>query len=342
MVKNLSHRPHFNQAIGFTRQETAALMVPLAEQCDLSADTLMQDMTHWYNGYTFGSQQKEAMYNADMVLYFLDHFDHENCAYPRRMLDENIASDYGKVLAMFSIGNRDDNYEVLEKLIEHNEVTAKHRRKFDFDKGFDRDDFISLLLYMGFITFKDVQLGRERFQIPNYVIRTLYYEYFKVELERREQIKMPGAQIEESIISLALHNDPLPLLKDMEGVLASFSNRDYIKLDEKQFKTLLLTLLYQSAVYFIKSEPEINQRYPDVLLLKRSPYEVKHQHLIELKYCKKSERTKSPQLWQNKLDEGVEQVKGYLQLPDVKTLAKLSAWVVLTDGNEVVTQQIHP
>jgi hypothetical protein len=133
-----------------------------------------------------------------MIFYFIKHFDYKQCTYPRRMLDENIASDYGKVLAMFSIGNRDDNYEVLEKLIEHNEVVAIHRRKFDFDKGFDRDDFISLLLYMGFITFKDVTLGRESFQIPNYVIRTLYYEYFKIELERRNQIKMPGVQLEDS------------------------------------------------------------------------------------------------------------------------------------------------
>jgi hypothetical protein len=300
----------------------------------------MDDVSQWYNGYRFAEQAQESLFNADMILYFLKNFDAEHCAYPQRMLDENIASDYGKVLALFSIGNRDENFEVLEKLIEHNEVTAKYRRKFDFDKGFERDDFISLLLYMGFITFKEVTLGRERFQIPNYLIRTLYYEYFKVELERRNQIKLPGYQIEDSIISLALNNDLQPLLKQMEGVLAHFSNRDYIKLDEKHIKTLLLTLLYQSQVYFIRSEPEINQRYPDVLLLERSPYQVKHQHLIELKYCRPSERKKSPQAWQNKLEEGIEQVRGYLELPDVKTLPKLSAWVVLTDGREIVNRQI--
>jgi len=340
MVKNLSHHPAFNRSIGFTRQETDALIQPLATQNQLSTESLMQDVTRWYNGYRFSPSQTQTLYNADMVLYFLDNFDYEKSNYPRRMLDENIASDYGKVLAMFSIGNRDQNYEVLEKLIEHNEVVALHRRKFDFDKGFDRDDFISLLLYMGFITFKDVTLGRESFQIPNYVIRTLYYEYFKVELERRHQIKMPGVQIEDSIIALALHNDLAPLAKDIEGVLASFSNRDYIQLGEKHIKTLLLTLLYQSPVYFIKSEPELNRHYPDILLLERSPFAVKHQHLIELKYCKQSERKKSARIWQNKLDEGIEQVTSYLQLADVKRLTKLSTWVVLTDGCEVLIRQV--
>jgi hypothetical protein len=342
IVENLSHHARFNQAIGFTRAETQALVEPLADNCTLDSKSLLDDVTRWYNGYLFSGQTptRDTLFNADMILYFVKHFDQAQCAYPRRMLDENIASDYGKILAMFSIGSRDDNYEVLEQLIGHDEVSALHRRKFDFDKGFDRDDFISLLLYMGFVTFKDVTLGRERFQIPNYVIRTLYYEYFKVELERRNQIRMPGVQLEDSIIALALHNDPSALAKDIEGVLANFSNRDYIQLNEKHIKTLLLTLLFQSPVYFIKSEPELNRHYPDILLLERSPFEVKHQHLIELKYCKQSERQKSPELWQRKLEEGIGQVRNYLQLPDVKALSRLSAWVLLTDGAEVMIQAV--
>lgn len=126
------------------------------------------------------------MYNADMVLYFLDNFDTQHCHYPKRMLDENIASDYGKILQMFSIGNRDTNYDVLKALIEQGEVVAKQRRKFDFDKGFDHDDFVSLLYYMGFITYKAIVLGRESYHIPNYVIKVLYFEYFKIELEQLE------------------------------------------------------------------------------------------------------------------------------------------------------------
>jgi hypothetical protein len=32
------------------------------------------------------------------------------------MLDANIASDYSKLLKLFNIGNRDDNYTVLDEL----------------------------------------------------------------------------------------------------------------------------------------------------------------------------------------------------------------------------------
>ena len=118
------------------------------------------------------------------------------------------------------------------------------------------------------------------------------------------------------------------------------SNRDFMQMDEKHLKVLLVTLLYQSSIYFIKSEPEVNHKYPDILLLERSPYQVKHQHLIELKYCKKSERKKYPHLWDDKRAEGIQQVQGYQQLPDIQTLEKLSCWVIVTDGEEVVAEQV--
>ena len=116
------------------------------------------------------------------------------------------------------------------------------------------------------------------------------------------------------------------------------SNRDYKQWDEKHIKTLLLTLLYQSPVYFIQSEREMDHKYPDIMLLERSPYTVKHQHLIELKYAKRGAGEKA---WLNKRQEGIEQVKAYLQLPNIAALPKLSAWVLLADGERVETVKVQ-
>lgn len=68
------------------------------------------------------------------------------------MLDENIASDYRKIMALFSIGDREANYQVLDELVTTGTVKAQQQRKFELDKNFSRDDFISLLAYMGFVT----------------------------------------------------------------------------------------------------------------------------------------------------------------------------------------------
>jgi hypothetical protein len=330
--KNLSLHHDFNTAMGFTQTEVVSLLQPLVEQCKLDADALLSDMAHWYNGYRFHSKATETVYNANMVLYFLDNFRMESCAYPELMLDDNIASDYRKIMALFHIGDREANYQVLDELINVGTVTAQQQRKFELDKDFNRDAFISLLAYMGFVTIAGSTLTQTVFAIPNHVIRELYFQYFKVELERRNQIRIPDQAVLQAIERLALHDDIQPLINEMQGVLQLLSNRDFVKMDEKHVKTLLLTLLYQSPVYFIQSEREMNQRYPDILLLERSPYSVPHQHLIELKYAKKSAKAEG---WNAKRQEGIEQVHEYLQLPTIAVLPKLSVWVVLTNGEDV-------
>jgi len=298
----------------------------------------MSDLTAWYNGYRFDVDAEETVYNANMVLYFLDKFQMDSCTYPKKMLDENIASDYGKLMGLFGIGSRDDNYAVLDELIKQGTVTATQRRRFDFDKGFDRDDFVSLLAYMGFVTLSRETLAGEVFSIPNHVIGELYFQYFKVELERRNQITISSRDMLLAVEAIALHDDIQPLVAELEKVLQLLSNRDAIWFDEEHIKSILLTLLYQSSVYFIQSEREMSRRYPDVMLLERSPFEVNHQHLIELKYTKKGAKEAG---WVAKRKEGITQVQEYLQLPTVAELPKLSAWVLVTDGErvEVLKQQ---
>ncbi len=66
------------------------------------------------------------------MLYFLKNFDCEECTYPEQMLGENIASDYGKIMGLFSIGERDTNFAVLDEIINNGEIRATQRRKFDF------------------------------------------------------------------------------------------------------------------------------------------------------------------------------------------------------------------
>ncbi|MDD5391702.1 MAG: AAA family ATPase [Thiothrix sp.] len=336
--ENISLHEDFNSVMGFTPSEVEMLLQPLVKSCQLDGDVLMADVRRWYNGYRFNARAAETMYNPNMVLYFLKNFRIGDCSYPKRMLDENIASDYGKIMGLFGIGDRDNNFAVLDEIINTGEVTATQRRKFDFDKGFDRDDFISLLAYMGFVSLQGDTLSGEVFGIPNHAIQELYFQYFKVELERRNEVSIPDRALLQAVEALALHDDIQPLATEMQRVLPLLSNRDFMKMDEKHIKTLVLTLLYQSPVYFIQSEREMHHKYPDILLMERSPYAVKHQHLIELKYAKKGEGEKA---WEAKRQEGIGQVQGYLQLPEIAVLPKLSAWVLIADGERVEVVKIQ-
>ncbi len=331
---NITFHRDFNQATGFTAQETGEMIQPFVDACGLNKQEVMNTLGRWYNGYRFSSRADKKIFNPDMVLYFLRHFDTGECRWPEQMLDDNIASDYGKIMRLFGIGDRESNFAALEELLVNGEIIGLHKGKLDLDihKPFERDDFISLLLYMGFITISGTVLSQLRYVIPNYVIEKLYYGYFGTEIERRAQIRVEKHTLENAVAELALHNNINPLLKEIRKVLTLFSNRDFMRMDEKHIKTLILTLLYQSEVYFIRSEAEVNNRYPDILLLERQPIEVRYQFLFELKYSKKKDGEKGLEA---KRIEGITQIQVYQELDDIKHLPKLQSYLLLTDGTEI-------
>ncbi len=330
--ENITNHRLFNQVLGFTEEETKSIVEPLAADCALNRVALMNDLKRWYNGYLFSDERTERVYNADMVLYFAKNFNRDTCAYPKTMLDNNIASDYKKIMQLFGIGDRAANFITLEKLITNGEIIGLHSRTISADKKFEQNDFIALLLYMGFVTITGTLLNRLRYGIPNYVIQKLYYDYFKEEIEQRAQISISKDAIENAVAELALHNNINPLTAEISKVLALFSNRDFMNMDEKHIKAVILTLLYQSEAYFIRSEAEVNNRYPDILLLERSPFAMPNQFLFELKFSKKKDEKKG---WEQKKEEGIRQVQEYLTLEDVSALPKLRSYLLLTDGSEI-------
>jgi len=100
--------------------------------------------------------------------------------------------------------------------------------------------------------------------------------------------------------------------------------------NEKHLHTLLLTILNISDFYFIKSEAEYNKHYPDIMLLQRSPFEVNYQYLFELKFSKKKDKD-----WEQKKQQGIEQIKHYLTLDDIKTLNNLKSYLIISNGDSL-------
>ncbi len=328
---DMSTEERYNSMLGFTKEETLSILQRIFDVCDITQKKVLSKVTKWYNGYKFNTQAEETIFNPNMLLYFINEFDYKRCNYPQNMLDANIASDYGKIMRLFKIGNKEENFKVLDSLIQDNEIIAKLIDRFDFDRDFVVNDFVNLLYYMGFITQKASHASRVKFCIPNYVIHKLYFEYFKVELEKRGNVKIDTNRLEDALYELAFSNDITLLMDEYKNALQVLANRDFLKLDEKHVQVILLTLLNLSDLYFVKSEQAYSRKYPDIMLLERSPFKVNFQFLLEIKYYKKSQ----PQEKALKIKEGIEQVKGYLELDDIKELENLKAYVIVSDGFEV-------
>jgi hypothetical protein len=227
---------------------------------------------------------------------------------------------------LFIIGDSDKNFNVLEELIEKNSISGTIKDRYDLNQEFSKDDFITLIYSMGFITLKEELFAdRYLFEIPNYVMKILYFNYFAVELERRNDLKI-GVDISTILTDLALGKIE-PFQEQLNIVIKTLSNRDHYGFREKHFQVISLALLSFADFYFIESQPEKDNKYPDILLVGRDE-KVPNNYLFELKWLKEKDNYKQVK------KEGVAQVKGYLELDKIKNISKLRSFLLI--GSKVI------
>lgn len=330
---NLSSHVHYNEMMGFVEKEVEKI---LDEFYPAWKNTEIENMRKWYNGYLFHKHGKERVYNPDMVLWFVKELFYCDGKYPDSLVDTNIASDYGKLKRLFSIKNRSNNMKIIENLIFKNTVSSLITEQFSFEKNFSDSDFISLLYYLGLLTIKDSIGSLMNLSFPNYVIRSLYWDFFTDMLTEDSEIQNGDLQITEAMKELGFNNNIEPFIKLIETTLKSLSNRDFIKFDEKYVKILFVGFANLIKLYYIKSEMEVDQNYPDVCFLERPPIDVKYQYIFEIKYLKETENKKCT----SKMKEAEKQLKNYLKAEEFQNIKNLKAYAVVVCGTEVKTKLI--
>ena len=99
IAKNIYLKPQFNDLCGFTEKEIADSLEQIEEECGFEkgqGSAALDIMREYYNGYSFDYKALKNIYNPTLALYFFDSF-YENCEYPERMLDSNLAADEAKL-----------------------------------------------------------------------------------------------------------------------------------------------------------------------------------------------------------------------------------------------------
>ena len=98
---------------------------------------------------------------------------------------------------------------------------------------------------------------------------------------------------------------------------------------EKHFQVITLALLSFADFYFIDSQPELNNKYPDILLIGRDE-KVPNNYLFELKWMKSGDS------YETVKREGLAQIEGYQKLDKVKSISKLRSFLLIgsKDGVE--------
>jgi len=303
VAKNISWHPALNDLCGFREEEVQALVEPLVKQCGLpdeKAVEALDQMRIFYNGSCFvtrfpqnDASQIPRVYNPTLVFYFLEQLK-EFCLYPEDMLDGNLAPDYQKLV--YISGYSQGQHLIADALDETQQVTVPDlgnrwgvKDIMDPEQQYDR--LASFLCYLGALTVSgrrsDANLILE---IPNLVMRKLYAERiwhltFSQADERREA--------RDAADMLFINGDIEPLCGFVERhLLKVYDNRDYRHVNELTIKTLFIALLHHKNLYIMDSEPAIQRRYGDLILMIRP--EMRHYDvqdiLIEFKYVPLKDR----------------------------------------------------
>ena len=229
-------------------------------------------MRTWYNGYKFALDvDGPPVYNPTLALYFIDHF-HETCAYPRKMLDANLAMDAAKLKFISRIPRggqlllnlmREDRRATITELADRFGI-----RKIMTDGSKENAFMASFLYFLGVLTLSELtSTGKIALKIPNLVTRKLFVERIQEMLLPKPDDREDGVAAAERLYQ---YGDMSNLCEFVEQrYFKVFHNPDYRWANELTVKTAFLTLLYNDILYIMDSESEIDRRYADLTMIIR-------------------------------------------------------------------------
>lgn len=291
---DISLEAQVHDLCGFSEAEVVKLAQQVGGDCDFAVEQITQMielMRVFYNGYTFLPDASSALYNPTLTLYFLSKVQLERKP-PQKLLDVNLTMDRNKLAY---IASRPGGEALILRLMEDDPpmgVRAIYDRFSLTDLAQpvqESEHLASLLFYFGLVSAAGyTATGKLHLQIPNLVTHGLYYEQLRLLLLPDVLRRNQSTEVAELLYS---EGQMQPLCDFMaERVYRAFSNRDYRHANELTVKALFLALLYNDLIYITDSEPELERRYADLLMLLRPNQRVYQLFdlLIEFKYVELS------------------------------------------------------
>jgi hypothetical protein len=281
MSTDYSLFPKYNEMFGFTSEEVKWLMT----ETGVEANLIKVDMETYYNGYIFSEYTENKVYNPQMILYLFNQVLQLN-RQPSQIIDTNLQTDYERLRRL---AENENNKKILLQIIQDGGIYNNIIEKFSLDRLNSDEYFISLLFFLGMLTHSGTKYrGEPWLKIPNYSIKTLYWNYAVSYAQNQDTLDVSSVQLSNTIREMAYERKIEPYLDFFtENFLKRLSNRDLQKFDEKYIKVMMLSTLFMSRLYLPVSEDENINGYTDIYLLKHPAVkDVKYEYVFEIKYVK--------------------------------------------------------
>lgn len=323
----------FNEMMGFSEEELRKIMIEQKIE-DKKQEEIIPIMRENYDGYKFSIYGKEKMYNSNMCLYFLNSYVRFK-EIPRQLIDMNIASDYSKLGKMLDLCKGEEREKVIEKTIAGEGIVSDITQKFNPAIEFTEKDLISMLYYLGYLTIAREEVGYPVLEVPNLVMKEIYADYFLQILKRNIAIDI-NENYTEIAREIALEGKIDKAIEMLQKYLKNLSNRDYIKFDEKYVKLIFFCIAMNLKIFRLKSEMEVERKYPDILLIPKDQNKGYKGVMIEFKYLKKGEEEKLKE----KQEEAKGKIEEYGEFEEIKDLKNIIKYTVVAVNDEIYVERI--
>lgn len=335
IAKNITTDYAFNKLAGFTESEVVNLINgTLDDDYEFDMGSLISEIRSWYNGSKFAIDAEEKLYNPQMLLNFLGYLSLHR-KYPSTMYDSSVSSDYSKIRKQLNLVGSSESNEVLKEIIENERIQGGITVQYNFEKQLTRTELISLLFYNGMLTIDSGEGKIIDYVVPNYVIKTMYWDLLREQVLSEEIGIFRETEILEIFKEMRFEGKIDKLMNYLNELLQKIvTNRDLIRFTEANLKMLMLPILSFSDIYKIDSEIEINRKYLDLLLTLQPEYKGNYSFLFELKYVKQAESDK----YEDYKANGIEQLQNYLNLKNLTKNKNLKAFLIifLNDKGEAI------
>ena len=331
--KDITQDAEFNEMMGFTKKELVKILdkqqIPEKEQ-----EEILPIMKENYDGYKFSEDAEGQIYNSNMCLYFLSDYIRLQ-KIPTKLIDVNIASDYSKMGRMLDLCKGEQKTEIIGKTISGEGIITNIVQKFNPAIEFTETDMISMLFYLGYLTIQDKLLETPKLVIPNRVMKEIYSDYFLANVKKELQLEINE---EYPIIAndIATEGNINRIVELLHTYLKNLSNRDFMKFDEKYVKILFYSIAMNIGFFRIKSEMEVQRKYPDLLLIPKRDQEKYYGVMIEFKYLKKEQANQLQEIQ----EEARKQIQEYSEFEEIKAIPNLRKYTIVAVVDEIYVEEV--
>ena len=290
IAANLSNLHKLNSMVGFTTSEVREMIGYYHDaygSYNHSVDEIVDFIKPYYDNYCFSKQSAERgedhLFNSDQTLYFLMQYN-DSFAFPDEMIDENTRSDYRKMSAVLgNHGDEAERVEILQQILDDGYYYRDLKTQFQVYELGNIRNLVSLLYYLGLLTYGRTPEGDVAFVVANEAMRQQHSDYLSTCYAEALNWRTDINKMDRLWSRWARYGEWKPFVEYVLSVMHdNDSVRDHGDEGEAFVKGFLLAHICHGNSYIVKTEAELGHGYSDIYMYPVSRYH--HALLIELKY----------------------------------------------------------